>query len=65
MSWPKIEFWYFGDKDKSLVGFPMQLHVSNYKIGRIKQKNGWILAVDLYLTLSHQILLKEDETLNF
>ena len=30
---------YFGDKDKSVVGFPMQLHVTNKKIGRFKNQN--------------------------
>ena len=54
----------FEDKDNSLFGFPMQLHATNQKMGRFKSQNGWILAIDSYLTLSHQILLKEDESLN-
>ena len=60
----KDRFQYLGDKDESLFEFPMQLHVTNQKIGRIKWQNGWISVVDSYLTLSHQSLLKEDEPLN-
>ena len=45
----------------NLFEFPMQLHAANQKIGRVKWQNGWILAIDSYLTLSHQSLYKEDE----
>ena len=45
----------------NLFEFPMQLHVANQKIGRVKWKNRWILVVDSYLTLSHQGLYKKDE----
>ena len=46
---------------KNLFEFPMQLHATNQKIGRVKQQNGWISAIDSYLTLSHQSLYKEDD----
>ena len=61
LSWLKDEVRYFGDKKKYKVGFPMKLHVTNQKMGRIKRKNGWISAIDSYLTVSHLSLLKEDK----
>ena len=59
------ELQYFGDKEKSQDGLPMQLDATNQKMGRIKWQNGWISVVNSYLILSHESLLKKDEALNF
>ena len=40
-----------------------QKHRRDQMAIQVKQKYGWILAVDSYSTLSHQHLYKEDEAL--
>ena len=60
MSQHKDQILIFEAKDESLFGFPMQIHATNQKIGRIKWQNGWISVIDSYLTLSHLSILKDD-----
>lgn len=55
--------WSFGDKDESICLIPRQLHVANQLKGRSKKASGWISFIDSYLTLSLDILIKEDGTL--